>query len=642
MNDAAKTKPQLLKELATLRQRLAEVAPSETEPSIAYQDHQQFLEQILKISPYIVYVYDLYRRQMVYLSRQVSTLLGYSAEKTIQQNPQELRLLFHPEDWPRLRERNRQLVTDRDDLLFPVEYRIRHRNGEWRWFLDRGRVFTRNADGVPTFSLGIVEDISERKYAETTLRTAEEEYRAIFEHSNLGIYRSSLDGKQLRANPALVKLNGYASEEEMLPAVNDIATEWYVDPQRRSEFARLLETYGQVENFESEVYRHKTRERIWISETARLVRDQAGSPLYYEGTVQDITARKHAEEALRQSERRYRGLVESQQELIVRVDPEGRLTFVNDAYCRTLGKRREDLLGQSFLPYVHPDDHVFTRNAMEALSRPPYRVSVEQRIFTANGVCWMAWEDYAIRDEHDVILEIQAVGRDITDRKQIEQRVRNAQEDERKRIARELHDGVAQLLVSARIHLDLADGKKNDPPSIQAQLVQSRTLLTQALRDIRGLVWALRPPILNDMGLVDALRDLATNFTQNTATVVSFFCDTEIPRLAPERETALYRIAQEALSNSVQHAHASQVMITLETYGEKLHLVVVDNGLGLSTQEPLSGARASNGANRRERRGLGLQNMRERAAEIGGELLLRSTPGRGVEIRVSVPFSACS
>src|SRR5262249_42624268 len=117
----------------------------------------------------------------------------------------------------------------------------------------------------------------ERKVAEHTaeLQAAEEEYRAIFEHANIGIYRSSLDGHQLRANPALVQLNGYASEEEMLPAINDIAAEWYVEPQRREEFAHLLEEYGRVVDFESEVYRHKTRERIWISETARLVRDKA-------------------------------------------------------------------------------------------------------------------------------------------------------------------------------------------------------------------------------------------------------------------------------------------------------------------------------------------------------------------------------
>ncbi|MBM4257901.1 MAG: PAS domain S-box protein [Deltaproteobacteria bacterium] len=269
-------------------------------------------------------------------------------------------------------------------------------------------------------------DITERNRAEAALRAAEEEYHAIFEHANIGIYRSSLEGKQLRANPALVRLNGYTSEEEMLPAVKDIAVEWYVDPQRRSEFARLLETHEHVENFESEIYRHKARERIWISETARLVRNQAGEPLYYEGTVQDITARKRAEEALRQSEQRYRGLVESQQDLVVRVDSEGKFTFLNDAYCQTFGKPREELLGQSFLQYVHPDDRESTQEAMQALSVPPYRVSVEQRILTPKGIRWMAWEDYAIRDQRGAILEIQAVGRDVTDRKQTEQNLQES------------------------------------------------------------------------------------------------------------------------------------------------------------------------------------------------------------------------
>lgn len=679
MNDTAKTKPRLLQESLTLRQyfsaveigageqgwteqhSLPSVVPSDadrgfldealpkssgefvqtvTEHSVELLERQQFFEDILKISPNIIYVYDLRRRQMVYLSRQVSTLLGYSAEKAVQQTSQGFPSFFHPEDWPRLLDRLQLLATAQDEEMFTLEYRLRHRNGEWRWFLDRERVFARNSAGTPTLSLGVLEDIHERKRAEAALRAAEEEYRAIFEHANLGIYRSSLEGKQLRANPALVKLNGYTSEEEMLATVNDIATEWYVDPRRRSEFVRLLETYGQVENFESEVYRHKTRERIWISETARLIRDQTGAPLYYEGTVQDITARKQAEDSLRQNERRYRGLVESQQDLIVRVDPEGRITFANDAYCRTLGKRREELLGQSFLPYVYPDDHVLTINAMKALSKPPYRMRMEQRIFTPGGVCWFAWEDYAVRNEHGAILEIQAVGRDITDRKQIEQKVRNAQEDERKRIARELHDGVAQLLVSARIHLDLADGKKKNPALVRSQLAQSRTLLAQALRDIRSLVWTLRPPVLNDMGLVDALHDLAANFTQNTATVVSLSYDKTIPRLSPEVETALYRITQEALSNSVQHAHASQVTVTLQTYGESLHLAVIDNGQGLAAKEPLPGSGADNFASEWERRGLGLQNMRERAAEINGEFLLHSTPGQGVEIRVIVPFEA--
>ncbi len=130
------------------------------------------------------------------------------------------------------------------------------------------------------------------------LIAAERDYRSIFDNALDGIYRSSPGGRQLRANPALVRLNGYASEEEMLRSVNDIGTEWYVEPGRRDEFMRLLNEEGQVENFVSEVYRHKTRERIWISENARLVRDGAGRPLFYEGTVRDITELKRAGEEL--------------------------------------------------------------------------------------------------------------------------------------------------------------------------------------------------------------------------------------------------------------------------------------------------------------------------------------------------------
>ena len=127
------------------------------------------------------------------------------------------------------------------------------------------------------------------------LPQSHEGYRRIFENATEGIYRSSPDGAQLRANPALVKLNGYETETELLSHVNNIARDWYVEPERRAEFKRLLMAQGRVENFESEVYRHKTRERIWVSENAWLVCDALGEVLYYEGTVEDITVRKRFE-----------------------------------------------------------------------------------------------------------------------------------------------------------------------------------------------------------------------------------------------------------------------------------------------------------------------------------------------------------
>jgi PAS domain S-box-containing protein len=153
-------------------------------------------------------------------------------------------------------------------------------------------------DGEPPRLVGSAADVSDLIRTQEALRRTEESYRGIYENATEGIYLSTLDGHQLRANPALVQLNGCDSEAELLALVNDIASEWYVDPDRRGEFKRLIERDGRVENFESEVYRYRTRERIWVSENARLVHDAAGNPSHYEGTVRDITAVKRTEATL--------------------------------------------------------------------------------------------------------------------------------------------------------------------------------------------------------------------------------------------------------------------------------------------------------------------------------------------------------
>ena len=151
---------------------------------------------------------------------------------------------------------------------------------------------------IPLDSGGAVRtytDITERRQREAELHQAELEYRDLFENAEIGIYRSTPDGRQLRANPALVRLNGYGTEAEMLAAVNDIDTEWYVELGRRQEFVALMHRDGRIAEFESEVYRHGTRERIWISETAWEVRDATGQLLWFEGTVAEITNRKREE-----------------------------------------------------------------------------------------------------------------------------------------------------------------------------------------------------------------------------------------------------------------------------------------------------------------------------------------------------------
>lgn len=183
--------------------------------------------------------------------------------------------------------------------------------------------------------------------------------RELIENLSEGIYRSSLDGRQLSANRALVRLNGYESEEEMLGTVRDIGREWYVEPRRREQFREILRRDGVVTDFVSEIYRHKTRERIWITESARLVRDGAtGRPLYYEGSVREVTEtinRLKFEEQFRKLTSEVPGAL-----FQFTLDDEGATTinFLSHGITRITGRSIESMVADptGFAGMIHDED----------------------------------------------------------------------------------------------------------------------------------------------------------------------------------------------------------------------------------------------------------------------------------------------
>ena len=182
------------------------------------------------------------------------------------------------------------------------------------------------------------------------------DFSTLFELLPIGAYRSLPDGHQLRANPALVRLNGYATEAELLACVNDIGVEWYVDPQRRRQFLDRILREGQVVNFRSEVYRHKTRERIWVKEDAHLVTDARGQPLYFEGTVEDVTSVQDAQLALEARERWFRALTDKAQVLTIVCSQQGDVVYASQAAQSMLGHAPSALQGSNLFDWMHPQD----------------------------------------------------------------------------------------------------------------------------------------------------------------------------------------------------------------------------------------------------------------------------------------------
>jgi PAS domain S-box-containing protein len=173
---------------------------------------------------------------------------------------------------------------------------MKRRDGTRFWVSD-STTLAQGSDGKISI-LGTMVDVTDLVESQRAFREAEARYRSIIDNALEGVYISSLEGRMIVANRALAEINGYDSPEELILSVKDIAKEWYVRPERRQEFVDAMARDGEVRNFESEVYRHKTRERIWVQENARLVSDESGKALYYEGTVQEITQRKNFERQL--------------------------------------------------------------------------------------------------------------------------------------------------------------------------------------------------------------------------------------------------------------------------------------------------------------------------------------------------------
>ena len=216
-------------------------------------------------------------------------------------------------------------------------------------------------------------------------------FSSLFEFLPIGAYRSRPDGTQMRANPALVRLNGYDSEAEQLVAIRDIAREWYVEPGRRDTFMAQMDTDGRVVGFESEAYRHKTRERIWVSENAHAVRDEQGRVIFYEGTIEEVTPRVLAEQALLRTESQLKQLVSLLPGAVFRIAiaPDGhrRYTFISEGVRELYGIDPEEALrdNDALIRRRHPDDRARVAELSDAAIAAGQALTYEVRVRLDDG-----------------------------------------------------------------------------------------------------------------------------------------------------------------------------------------------------------------------------------------------------------------
>jgi PAS domain S-box-containing protein len=281
----------------------------------------------------------------------------------------------------------------------------------------------KNPDGSVKAFIGTVRDITERKRTEDNLQKSEERYRRIFESIEDLYYQTDINGLFSILSPSVYRLTGWTPEE----LIGKPATTLYAHPEKRTDLLADIATHGHVWDYEL-LLLDKAGTSIPTSLSANRISNPDGTHVGFAGVIRNISQRKHAEDALRESERRYHAVVEDQTELICRFHPDGTHAFVNEAYCRYFGLDREEIIGSRFRPEIHPDDNEPVRRFFESLTPENPVDMIEHRIILPDGsIRWQQWSDRAIFGADGNVTEFQSVGRDITHRKKVEFALENSE-----------------------------------------------------------------------------------------------------------------------------------------------------------------------------------------------------------------------
>ncbi len=352
---------------------------------------------------------------MVFLSGDCRRLTGFEAASFLSGRSVCWEMITHPED----REGVRKIIEDAilTGRRFVAEYRIIDARGRIKWISERGCPIY-GEDGKVEAIEGIFQDISQLKFSETAAHAAEARFRSIFENAIHGIYQSTIEGRYLNANPALAAIYGFANPSELRHGISDIGAQLYVDQGKRDEFISLMNRNNQVKNFEARVYK-KDGEVIWISENARAVRNCDGGIAYYEGMVEDITARKEMETELRIAATAF----ETHSSMMI-TDADRVILRVNRAFTESTGYTAEEAIGKTpsiLRSGLHPPE--FYEAAWDSIQRNgTWQGEIWDR--RKNGDLYPKWLTIsAVKGEDGRVTHYVGFHLDISDRKEAEEKI---------------------------------------------------------------------------------------------------------------------------------------------------------------------------------------------------------------------------
>ncbi|HUI63586.1 MAG TPA: PAS domain S-box protein [Bacteroidota bacterium] len=522
----------------------------------------------------------------------------------------------------------------------------------WRTRADGSRFWAnvvmtavRNQDGSLRGFSKVTRDATERKKMEEQIRESELRFRTMFEEAPIGIALADREGRFIQTNPVLQEMVGYSAHELQEKTLGNISHAFDSSMPGFDDYPHMR--MGK-DRYKSEVQWHrKDGSASWISlNVSPMGGESVGEP-YSIMMMEDITERKTAEQQIRMLAH----TITSMNESVVITGADDCILSVNPAFLLTFGYAEEEILGRpaSFL-HLQSATGELSEETMSALRAGGW--TGELLTARKSGETFpVLLSTSVVRDDAGAPIALVTITRDITEQKRLQEQleeahlerstalrnfavaVQRAQEEERARISRELHDDLCQRLSGMKFTVEVL-GDEVEPVNkrVFRQLHEVTEELDRTISEVRRISSNLRPSVLDDFGLVIALKLLCKEFQAHHGIDASL----QVDRATPERidrhvEIALYRIAQEALTNVAKHASAKSVVLTLSYEHGTIKMAISDDGKGFDREDSV---RAKDSGH-----GFGLMIMRERSELLGGVCDISSHKRRGTTVLVTVPIA---
>jgi PAS domain S-box-containing protein len=552
-------------------------------------------------------------------------MLGYTQEELEQKTVGDL---THPEDAEATWRIFEDLLQGRRSQA-DYEARMLRKNGQAIWVRSTLARLP-DPDGHLRCLIAMVEDITDRRFAYQAMRESEARLQAFTNHSPALMYLKDREGRYRFVNDRFLQRLGLRREQ----AIGHTDGEIFSRDQARAFSAQDAEVLARAlpAQYEDSVEYVDGKRFNVVSKFP--VFDASGAVVGVGGVATDITERRSAEQALREQ----RTLLAEAQKLAGlgcwEWDPaSGRVTWSDEMYAiYGVDPAQFRPSFENYLERIHPEDRGVAAATVARALMDNRSFSMDERIVRPDGkVRQLRSHGEVVRDASGRPIKMVGACIDITEQKASEAALRaltrrlvEAEENERRRIARELHDRVGQNLSALNINLDIVAGSLKDD-ALRRRLEDSLKLVDGTLQSIENVMADLRPALLDEYGLAAALGWYGQEYAQRTGIRVGVEAGEAGRDLRPEIAVALFRIAQEALNNAAKHSSAKRIRVCLEERGSELELCIIDDGKGFDPAQAPRGR-------------WGMTTMRERAQAAGGRLAVDSSPGKGTCVRATVPL----